>query len=334
MKKKLRVLVIVLVILIILIFGFSYKFRKRKVIDSMPYLLSEKSKILEKDLKKGMTIKDEYDNEWVWIVVPKSKVFKTAMKDTDYENILKDIKNYTKDYKIEDVYEIKDNRLMNSVLKSIFKYGGFYISRYEIGSEKIRKNKNDNLETPYSKKDLYVYNNVDFKQAEDLSTKISNRNYKSNLLFGFQIDLVFKFMEENGYNRENQKIIKEMITSNSSSWGNYYSSSFIINRGKYSADSKNNYVDITESLKKNAYSNWLLTTGASDENKVCNIYDFAGNVSEWSLEQIRDETGEWNVIRDGNFYFNYGGNDPASGRYKLDSSSVSDSYGFRVMCIK
>ena len=98
MKKKLRVLVIVLVILIILIFGFSYKFRKRKVIDSMPYLLSEKSKILEKDLKKGMTIIDEYDNEWVWIVVPKSKVFKTAMKDTDYENILKDIKNYTKDY--------------------------------------------------------------------------------------------------------------------------------------------------------------------------------------------------------------------------------------------
>ena len=85
--------------------------------------------------------------------------------------------------------------------------------------------------------------------------------------------------------------------------------------------------------KKKSYKNLLLTTGASERNKTCNIYDFAGNVSEWTLESVKYEK-DWSVIRDGSFYFNYGGNDPANGRYRLDKNSSSSSYGFRVMCIK
>lgn len=324
-----KVILIISFIIILFLFSLLIFFKEK---DTEPYLLNENCTIIEKDINKGMTIKDEFDNEWVWIVVPKSKVFKKAKHDYDYKNILEDILRYTKDYNQKDVLD-SNEKFKNEVLSSIYKYGGFWISRYEIGTINVR-GKNSKLDIPYSKKNLYVYNYVNFKQAKKLANEISNKKYKSSLLFGFQINLVFKFIEENGYNRDKQKIIKEMINSNSSSWGNYYSSSFIINRGKYSKNNGKEYSDVKKSFKKNSYNNYLLTTGASDDNKVCNIYDFAGNVSEWSLEKIVDDEKEWNIIRDGSFYFNYGGNDPASGRYKLASSSSNDSYGFRVMCIK
>ena len=48
----------------------------------------------------------------------------------------------------------------------------------------------------------------------------------------------------------------------------------------------------------------------------------------------KEKEEEWNIIRDGNFYFNYGGNDPVSGRYIISPNSSNASYGFRISCIK
>lgn len=331
MKKKITIS-LVIIILIILIISATIIFQKqnKNIEETTPYLLNEKCEIIEKDTKKGMTIKDDYSNEWVWIVVPKTKVFQKAKNETDYENIINDIKEYTKDYSSE---EYEDIDIQKEVLTSIYKYGGFWISRYEIGTQEVRKQTEEISEEPISKPNKYVYNNITLNQAKELSSKISNGEYKSNLLYGFQWDLVCKFIEENGQTIDNQKINKQMINMNSTSWGNYYSSKFTINRGKYSYDYGETYTDAKEEETKEAYRNLLFTTGASEQNKMCNIYDFAGNVSEWTLEN-KKQSKEWCIIRDGSFYFNYGGNDPVNGRYELTSDSKGSSYGFRICIIK
>ncbi len=337
-KRKLTISIIVLLFVCsIIIFYKSKKDITIEVDETYPYLLSPNCEILVEDSKQGMTIKDEYQNEWVWIEVPKSKVFLTAQNEEDYNNIEKDIKEYTKSYSLEEYEDNCDEepyqKIKQRTLMSIYQYGGFWISRYEIGTDQIRNSKNAPVTEGRSQPDLYVYNYVTIKQAQEIAMKISEQSYTSNLLFGFQCDLVCKFIEENGYCKERGKITKDMIIGNSSSWGNYYSSSFEINNGKYSENNGNDYQDSSTIKQKKAYKNLLLTTGASERNKTCNIYDFAGNVSEWTLESVKYEK-DWSVIRDGSFYFNYGGNDPANGRYRLDKNSSSSSYGFRVMCIK
>ncbi len=47
--------------------------------ETTPYMPDEKSKIIENsDLETGLVVADKNNNEWVWIVVPKTTVFKTA----------------------------------------------------------------------------------------------------------------------------------------------------------------------------------------------------------------------------------------------------------------
>lgn len=339
MKKYIIVAIIILIALGLVssIIIFKYGNKKEVTQDTFPYLLSEECEIISENANKGMVIKDKYENEWVWIEVPKNKVFLMSKDESDYENIEKDIKEYTKDYAKEEYEDyIEDEqyiKLKNKTLSSIYQYGGFWISRYEIGTEQERTSKENKMTEPMSKPELYVYNYVTFNQANKISSSISNGEYNSSLLFGFQCDLICKFIEENGYNKNNEKITKEMINGNSSSWGNYYSSSFKIDRGKYSEDNGKSYITVTDNTEKRNYKNLLLTTGASEQNKICNIYDFAGNVSEWILEYSK-ERKDLNIIRDGSFYFNYGGNDPTNQRYRIDPNSSSSSYGFRIMCIK
>lgn len=338
--KNIKKIIIFLIFIILLIYILSNLKNANTNIDKPPYLLDLNCSILESDNQKGITIKDSNDNEWVWIKVPKEEVFLTAEHNRDYAKIEYDIEEYTKDYSSDDYEDNVDNvenieykTLKEKTLSSIYEYGGFWISRYEIGTEQVRNDKKNEITKAYSQPNKYVYNYITFSQAKELAQTMSNDEYTSSLLFGFQWDLVCKFIEENGYNIENEKITKQMINCNSSTWGNYYSSSFEINRGKYSENYGNDYYDAQEIKEKRAYKNILLTTGASERNKVCNIYDFAGNISEWTLEyQKNDKT--WNVIRDGSFYFNYGGNDPVNGRYSIDTDSSGINYGFRVMCVK
>ncbi len=322
MKKLIIGLIIIFFILIVIIIG---KVNTNNILTD-PYVLNDFT-IIQKDIKKGFTIKDKYDNEWVWIVVPKN-IFKNAKNNKDYENIYNDLKKYVNEYHDDKFNDSSFLETRNKVLSSIFTYGGFYVSRYEIGTDDIR-NRNSTLSLKaYSQKNKYVYNYVTRDDAVNIAKEISN--YETNLLFGFQWDLICKFIEEYGYHND-EKITKDMILVNSTSWGNYYSSSFDINEGKYSKDYGNTYEEIKDNFKKSAYQNYLLTTGCAENNKVLNIYDFAGNVSEWTLEE---SINNMYVIRDGSFSFNYGGSDPVAGRYELSIDSKDKNYGFRISLIK
>ena len=332
MQKKIFIISIISISIVLIIVCFLGNFKKKEEdISSKPYFPSTNDyEIIEKDMSLGLTIRDKFNNEWVWIVVPRKKVFKTAKSSKDYKKIYNDIKKYTAEYSSLD-YDDLDNyeEVKKETLANIYTYGGFWISRYEIGTNILRK-ASDELSEAVSQANMYVYNNVEFKDAIKLSKQISSSQYKSSLLFGFQWDLICKFIEENAY-IDGEKISKNMILSNSSKWGNYYSSSFKVDRGKYSLDYGVTYEDVTENFEKRAYQNMLLTTGAAECNKVLNIYDFAGNVSEFTLEQNKESS--MTVIRDGSFYFNYGGNDPVTGRYLIDKESNDSNYGFRIAII-
>ena len=122
-------------------------------------------------------------------------------------------------------------------------------------------------------------------------------------MFGVQWDLVLKHIEvkEVAKGTSLEKIQRE-LRNNSLSWGNYYNSSFEINRGKYAKNgalstwhnynSENGLENCvtyangtsTKVQATSADNGILLTTGASDACKKMNIYDLAGNVAEWTLE--------------------------------------------------
>ena len=73
---------------------------------------------------------------------------------------------------------------------------------------------------------------------------------------------------------------------------------------------------------------WFLTTGASAKAKVLNIYDFSGNVSEWSIEPHNDALYPI-CIRSGS------GETPAKeapATFRYPRSEVDSAYdtGFRV----
>ena len=190
------------------------------------------------------------------------------------------------------------------MLKSVYQNGGFYVGRYEAGIEKFRTDnseKNSNgkyvtpTATPVTKETVYPYTYVTRTQAQKLAEKVNSGSYNSSLMFGVQWDLVLAFMHNNGNIEEN------ILTSASTTIGNYRESVYKLNtNSKYATISNwtlnsvwhqattvtENFVD--KNLKKISQTSngngIIVTTGTSEQNKVMNIYDIAGNVYEWNLE--------------------------------------------------
>ena len=99
------------------------------------------------------------------------------------------------------------------------------------------------------------------------------------------------------------------VNKDSSTWGNYKN-----------YNTANNYTEGTAGYEKNAGS--LQNTGSSENWKANNIYDLAGNVWEWTQEA--DNTG--NRASRGGYYGYNGSGSPASNRnlYSPDNSG----YGY------
>lgn len=93
--------------------------------------------------------------------------------------------------------------------------------------------------------------------------------------------------------------------------------------------------DLSSSFKKSGSDsedndNWvLLSTGATDRNSILNIYDLAGNLSEWTLQFSGDLENPC-LNRGGNFS-HYSSSRPMAcygNNYPIDKSSVD--FGFRT----
>ena len=198
------------------------------------------------------------------------------------------------------------NTNYNKMLSSIYTNKGFYIGRYEagiVGSDEntslarySRTEITSSSPKAVSKKDMIPYNFVYCSDAQQLANGMATGNKTSSLMYGIQWDLVCKFLEEKGNWDTTTNTAQYYIKQNSTSWGNYRDSSITLTRGKYNTNpssSSNTWTpfnvdteNVTSSKTNSSTSYYqLLTTGASEDTNKMNIYDFAGNEEEWTLEK-------------------------------------------------
>lgn len=296
-------------------------------------------------IENGLVVKDSKDNEWVWVVVPNS-VFKKATSNSDYDNIKSDLIEYAKEYRKgssiqscnwdDEWYDgcgVADSetytKMYKKMLTSVYTNKGFWISRYEIGDSTATQNnttRTSNSGTSgkaVSQANMIPYNYVTCSDSQTLASKMSPDSSKtSSLLFGIQWDLTCKFLEENS------ELTYDDIATDSTSWGNYSNSSIKLTKGKYNTDpnsSDSKWIDITSNKKDVAM---LLTTGASEQTKIMNIYDFAGNEWEWTLEYATSKISYPATLR-GSSYYGTGTTTPNSYRNYENITNNYERVGFR-----
>ena len=219
------------------------------------------------------------------------------------------------------------------MLKSVYTYGGFWIGRYEAGIEgtviettNARTGSSARISIgtspkAISQKDAIPYNWIYCSEAQALAKEMSpDSSYTSNLMFGIQWDLVCKFLEVKS------KLTTENINSDSGTWGNYSNVERIISsdKAKQTANYGSTWISITGTKPT---SKILLTTGASEETNKMNIYDFAGNEWEWTLEKTSFSDSP--CVDMGGSYFYMSSDAPASYRANVMMSSAYGDIGFR-----
>ena len=176
------------------------------------------------------------------------------------------------------------NQIAN-LTKSIYKYGGFYIGRYEAGSKTPRTSSSGVTEIGI-KQDMYPY--IYVKWGDSMSSigttgavYLSNSLYNTNeygatsmLCTGACWDSMLDFIKDS----------KHSVTD-STTWGNYKNSeTYKIYRGSLYNNSSWSLADTTNGTDVTKGTSILLTTGATERNCSKNIYDVAGNCWEWTTE--------------------------------------------------
>ena len=189
-----------------------------------------------------------------------------------------------RNYQDDEFSDSKFNEALNGELleqlESVKKYGGFYISRYNISKSSVGK--------PQSVKGVMPWVNIKFDDAKKVASTIEdNEAVKSHLTFGAENDSVLAwFIKSNARTRSE-------IAEDSTNWGNHW-------------NTKNSPRKVVE-------------TGSSEEWCTNNIYDFAGNVDEWTQEK---NGSSCRAIRGGGYCFDgvdypacYRDYDGPNGRY-------------------
>ena len=339
--------------------GSSSNFTNINTSDSNPAgVVPVNSTVIEADANKGIVIKDKNNNEWVWIEVPKTTVFADltidttgALTDQNYTDIKNKLITYATTYregKAGQGLNWKDEwydgcgltseeytATYQKMLKSVYTYGGFWIGRYEAGIEgsiedvsKARTSHSTittgTSQKAISQKDAIPYNYVYCSEAQALAQEMTpDSNYVSSLMFGIQWDLVCKYLEVKSI------LTTANINSDSSTWGNYGDAELTITSDK--AKQGSSWIAIT--AKKVANTSVLLTTGASNETNKMNIYEFAGNEYEWTLEHVTSN-GYNPCARRGGGYIYTGFGYPASYRDYNNTTTNSGFIGFRSALYK
>ena len=324
--------------------------------ETVPYLPSDDFHYdTSTSIDTGLVIKDGKENEYVWVVVPRTAAVykttglgKTTFTDADYRSIETDLKNYTSTYGTTDDFsdtwyadtnnegwltEAEYKTLKNDMLKSVYENGGFYVGRYEAGIVENRtlygptnsdgKYTIEGMPTPVTKADAYPYTWVTRTQAQNLASNVNSGTKTSSLMFGVQWDLVLAFMHNKG------NIADSTLTSNSTTIGNYNDNLWTIKNAnaKYSTNNGSTFTACPNPFKKESNSGIVLTTGADSSFSVQNIYDIAGNVLEWTLENTSNASDS--CAGRGGYFYNTGSVYPAASRNDLSRSGSRD-IGFRV----
>lgn len=220
------------------------------------------------EIREGLVITDQIDqngnstgNEFVWIPVPDfdyfvRKDFSTLnINDEDFISTQATLNKYyemTADGETVNQNANIDVKEVQELYKSVKDNKGFYIGRYETGiaSNSERTSSSGTSATPVSKKDKYVYNYVQYVADVGNSIlsipQIARSMYSNSILcYGVQWDAIMRW-----FNKDT--ICRNYLTQSSG-------------KGNYSLSD-------------------IIKTGSNESYQIKNIYDIAGNVSEWTME--------------------------------------------------
>ena len=188
--------------------------------------------------------------------------------------------------------------------EQIEKYEGFYVARYEAGldatitpytgSKEWGSNVYNLNGIPQSKANKIPWSFISWenaqKNAENMYTTSTftqngiTKKYsdyvRSGLITGTQWDTMISKI---GSFKNNNTPIYPL--TNSSSWGNFYDNSITFS-GEASTYSNNSYQAFADIGRDSTIANGIiiLKTGSSENTKAYNLYDVAGNMSEWTEE--------------------------------------------------
>lgn len=269
------------------------------------------------EYNNGLVIMDKKGNQFVWVPVDGSMI--------EYKKWCTTNINYNFCSDDKDLGPIYEN-------SQISDYHGFWIGRYEAGldvdlgslAQTDTSNRNITTGSPIIVEGAIPWNYIDYtnsrQNAIDLVTKqnYNNKYVVTGLVTGAQWDTTLNWLKKVGNFNVGD-------TSTSESWGNYKTASLDLDNYKtYSTyDGEWSYSD---SKAENDYK--IIRTGSSNNTKAFNIYDLAGNLSEW--------TSEWYVQRQTSM--NRGGGYNSSSDLYLRASvrapntieTTSNSIGYRI----
>ena len=172
--------------------------------------------------------------------------------------------------------------------ESVKKYGGFYISRYNISRSSSGE--------PQSVKDAIPWGNVNCDDAIKISACFErNEEVKSHLTYGAEYDSVLAW-----FLKTNVRSLRD-IAVDSTIWGNYW----------------NTDVPIREKTVTGYRKIWCTN----------NIYDFAGNVEEWTQELYKNI----NPVSRGGFFMSKGDICPVVNRIINKPNCNFHATGFRIV---
>ena len=205
----------------------------------------------------------------------------------------------------------------------IEKYSGFYVGRYEAGTNKLTFADNKTLETPTGttswmnenytsdkvtsgkitcKAGEIPYYHANYQTAVDMSKAMysESKYVESGLVTGTQWDMTLKFISKQS----------DYSDVKSSPWGNYTDGQVTYNKGQgryIGVDGSNGIESGSFTTSDKEYHLGIRTTASSEGAKKNNLYDIAGNLWEWTTESSypSDKTGTFNMLRGGSFSKNY-----------------------------
>ncbi len=251
----------------------------------------------------------------------------------------------------------------------------FYVAASQTGDKTFSKDKNVNNLKPVSKKGVQAWNYISQINAKTVSTAMyaGNGSVTSQLVDGIAWDTVVEWIAKDpelsdvvkkdstshgnyannkadGNGSVGLKIEREVLYADHTDWrnGNSGAGWNVVKEYKYGipkSGEENPYdgsLDGYETPKKPNDQYTVrklleLSTGASEDTKLKNIYDLGGNMYEWTTEEgtpnwdSKNEGATYAVLRGGGFNDN-GASGPVSVRNgNVAASAVNPYIGFRVV---
>lgn len=241
----------------------------------------------------GYIIQDSNGNQFVW--VPVSNLTANGTLDGTNFNSKFGRRNFRSAngdvFDGTHLYETNDTNLQN-MTTSVNAYGGFYIAKYEMSNNGGKAQSRLNM-APWASIDW----NTSKAKAESMDTDWgwNTSAVESYLCYGSNWDTILEWLKES-----NDKALTQ-IKDDSTTWGNYINNSF-------------------------SAGDVVCNTGQYSQTNAKGIYDLAGNVWEWTMENY---TSSYRIYRGGSYDDN-GDQWPAAGRDCNSVTLTSPMIGFRV----